>query len=330
MTGESAGRRVVLLFPGQGSQHERMAAGLYHTEPVYRATLDEMLTVMERTEPALRSDLFAERPVVAIDHVARAQPLLFAIDYALGRLVLSWGIRPAALLGHSIGELAAAALAEIFSPSDAAELVMDRVRRLRDAPPGAMLAVAATVDEVTPFLTADVVVGAVNAPRQIVLSGPEYPLEAAGAALRAAGYVVVRVPSLTAFHSPSLAPAVAGARRAFAQVPVGSPRMTVYSGYTAEPLSPAQCADPGYWAGQSVAPVLFYPALDAVLQAGDAVLVEAGPSQGLSQVARRHPAVRRGTSSVLSLLPARLGRVEDDVRCLRHARQALDRAGWRG
>ncbi|RCV48674.1 polyketide synthase [Marinitenerispora sediminis] len=316
-------RPVALLLPGQGAQHVRMAAGLYPHEPVFSAAMDEVFTAMGEDGTRLRADWVAERPTVPIDHVTRSQPLLFAVDYALGRLVASWGIRPAALLGHSIGEMAAAALAGVFDLSDAAGIVLDRVRRLLQAPPGGMLAVAAAPGELGPHLHGDVVVGAVNAPRQTVLAGPREPLAAVAAALAERGFTCRPVPSLVAFHSPAVAAATAGAEQLLASVRVRPPDIPVYSGYTAAPLRAAQIADPGFWARQPVAPVLFWPALDALLGDGAFLLVEAGPGQGLTQVARRHPAVRAGRSAVLPLLPARLGPPRADRQAVAAARAAL-------
>ncbi|MGC5563050.1 acyltransferase domain-containing protein [Streptomyces sp. FR-108] len=303
---------VALLLPGQGSQQPRMAAGLYGYEPVFTEAMDEFFDAAGAEGGPLREDWLAERPATELDHVTRSQPLLFAVDLALGRLVLSWGVRPAALLGHSIGELASAVLAGVFGTRDAVGLVLDRVGRLAKAPPGGMLAVAASTAEVAPYLSGDVVVGAVNAPRQTILAGPDGPLDKAGRALGEAGFVCRRVPSLSAFHSPLLEPACRGAAERFAAVRRSSPSVPVHSAYTAAPLTRADIDDPAFWARQPVAPVLFWPALEGLLATGDHLLVEVGPGQGLSQVARRHPAVRRGTSAVVSLLPARPGPPEAD------------------
>ncbi|MFC4511385.1 acyltransferase domain-containing protein [Streptomyces ehimensis] len=318
---------VALLLPGQGSQHARMAAGLHPGVPEFAAAMDEVFTAMGEEGERLRSDWLAERPAVPIDHVTRSQPLLFAVDYALGRLVLSWGVRPAAFLGHSIGEMAAAVLAGVFDLRDAAALVLDRVRRLAAAPPGGMLAVAATPAELEPYLSTDVVVGAVNAPRQTVVAGPNGPLEKTERLLREAGFTCRRVPSLSGFHSPMLAPACRGAEERIATVPVRAPHTAVYSAYTTAPLTHEDVTDASFWARHPVAPVLFWPALDALLAGGDHLLVEAGPGQGLSRLARRHPAVRRGGSRVVPLLPARPGPPERDLATLTAAAGLLTPSG---
>lgn len=234
-------RPVALLLPGQGSQHLRMAAGLLDAEPVFAEAMDEALTALTDLgghSTGLREDWLGTADTAVMDHVTRSQPLLFAVDYALGRLVLDWGVRPVALLGHSIGEVAAAVLSGVFTLRDAAALVHDRVGRLAQAPPGGMVAVAATQDEVAPFLTDGVVVGAVNALRQTVLAGLDDPLRTVTAALADVGFVLQRVPASTAFHSPSLAPAMRGAGERIGALPVGEPRIPVLSGYTARFLTP--------------------------------------------------------------------------------------------
>ena len=312
-------RPVVLLFPGQGAQHERMAAGLYQQEPVFTAGLDEVVRLFGPQGQAIKDDWCSPRPVVDLDDVRRAQPLLFAVDWALGRLVLSWGVRPAAMLGHSVGEVAAAALAGVFSVADAVTMMQDRIARLTGQPAGGMLAVAAGTDEVRPYLedvAGEVVVGAVNAPRQLMLAGLDAPLRRVEEALRTAGYGCRRAKATAAFHSPAIAPAMAGARAAMAGLSLHPPSIPLYSGYTGALLSADTATDPVFWADQPALPVLFGPALDRLLAGGNYLLVEAGPAESLAALARRHPTVRAGASDVAALLPAAPGDAERDRRAM--------------
>lgn len=332
-------RPVALLLPGQGSQHPGMAAGLYAAEPAFADAVDEVLDAMGGEGGRIRDDWLTGTGTapggrralghgLPMDHVLRSQPLLFALDFAFGRLVESWGIRPATLLGHSIGELAAASLAEVFTVRDAARVVLDRVVRLAQAPPGGLLAVAAAPDRLEPYLGDGVVVGAVNAPQQTVLAGPENALRAVGQRLCADGLAARRVPALSPFHSPVIAPYAQGAERLLASVARREPKVPVYSCYTAAPLTAAQCANPAFWAAQPVDRVRFWPALDALLTSGDHVVVEAGPGRGLSSVARRHPAVRCGRSRVIALAPKGQGVPEDERVCLKAAREELRDEGY--
>lgn len=305
-------REVVLLLPGQGSQHAGMAGGLYGNDPAFTAHVDAALELFGNADE-LRADWLAANPRVPIDDVTRAQPLLFCVDYALGRMLLDNGVRPAALLGHSVGELAAAVLADVLELADAVAFMRDRVDRLAPAPPGGMLTVAAPEHELRPFLArhGDVVVGAVNAPRQIVLSGFDEPLQAIADELRGKGFTVLPVAARTAFHSPALAPLFADTTPYDGRA-VRAPRIPMWSSVTTELLDEAAVRNPALWARQPVAPVLFWPTLDKLLATGGYLLVEAGPGQGLATLARRHPEVRRGNSAVTALLPARPGPPEAD------------------
>ncbi|WP_055693208.1 acyltransferase domain-containing protein [Streptomyces prasinopilosus] len=309
---------ILLMFPGQGSQHPRMAAGLYGSEPAFTAAVDEVFDAYDEVGHGeggrLRADWLSDRPAVPLDHVTRSQPLLFAVDYALGRAVTAATGRPWALLGHSVGEMAAAALAGVFTLRDAADLLLDRVRRLARAPAGGMLAVAAGEDALGPCLgDGEVVVAAVNSPRQTILAGPLAPLARVARTLREAGLTCREVPSLTAFHSPMLAPYAAGAAERFAATPVAAPSIPLRSGYRPGPVTGQLAADPSYWAGHPVETVRFWPALDAVLSSRTGVIcLETGPGQGLSTLARRHPTVRSGQNAVVPLLPPRAGTAEAD------------------
>ncbi|MFE0425914.1 acyltransferase domain-containing protein [Streptomyces sp. NPDC058953] len=298
-------RGLVLTFPGQGAQQPLMAAGLYRDHPPFRRLVDRVLDAWGAEGAALRADLLAPVPAQEPDGVRRAQPLLFVVGWALGRLVLDWGVRPTALLGHSVGEIAAATLAGVFTPEEAAGLMADRVEHIAAAPAGGMLAVYATPADTEPFLHADVVVGAVNGPRQVVLAGSADPLAATETRLRAAGFTCRRTRALSPFHSPALAPAARAALPALARLPLRPPRLPLHSAYTGRAVTAAEAADPAFWARQPAAPVLYGPALDAVLGTGGHVLLECGPGRGLTALARRHRAVGTGRSTAVALLPAR-------------------------
>lgn len=299
-------RPVALLFPGQGSQYHGMATGLYGHEPAFTAALDDAFAALGPGGAQLREEWLSGHPDVPMDDGSRAQPLLFAIGYALGTMVCSWGVRPTAVLGHSVGEMVAATVAGVFSLADAARLMRERITAVVATPPGGMLAVAATAEEMRPFVGSDgVAIAAINAPRQTMLAGPDGPLTIVEEKLRAAGYTVRRAKSRQAFHSPVMRDACAATADVVAAVTPRPPSRTLYSAYTGGVLTAETARDPGFWADQLAEPVLFWPALEALLVAGDHILIEAGPGQGLTTVARQHPAVRARTSDVVSLLPAR-------------------------
>ena len=303
-------RPVVLMFPGQGAQHARMASGLYDHDPVFTATMDAVLPLFDDD---LRTAWLDGDPV---DDAERAQPLLFAVDYALGAMVLGWGVRPWALVGHSIGELAAAALAGVFDVADVAVLLRERARHLADAPPGGMLAVAASAADVLPYLRDDVVVGAENAPNQVLLAGSQAPLAAVEQALKADGFVCLRAKSNRPFHSPAIGTVCQRSLPAFRSVPMKQPQLRLWSAYTTEPLT--EPGTPEFWCMQPASVVRFWPTLDNILSTQDVHLVETGPGQGLSAIARRHP---RGV--VTPLLPDRFRGPEADRAAVAAARSRL-------
>ncbi|GAA2676989.1 acyltransferase domain-containing protein [Actinoplanes palleronii] len=308
MTYEGTGRPIALLMAGQGAQHHGMAVELYGREPVFSAVMDEFFELMGAPGRRLRTDWLADRPAVSLDDAGTAQPLLFAIGYALGRALHARGCPPVALLGHSVGELAAAALAGVLDLPGAAAVMLARSVVMATAPPGGLLAVSATPAELAPYLgvagePGSVVIGARNAPRQTVLAGPEPRLSDVERELRAAGLVSRRVGARQPFHCPAVADQARAFATAFEALPLGSPAVPIWSTRTGRVVDREQAGRPEFWAGQLSAPVLFWPALDALLTGGDYTLVDAGPGQGLSMLARRHPAVRAGRSTVVPLLP---------------------------
>ncbi|MFS0694550.1 acyltransferase domain-containing protein [Streptomyces nitrosporeus] len=306
-------RPVALLFPGQGSQHARMAAGLYRTEPVFTAAVDAALAHMGDEGPRILADwLDPARASIPIDDVRRAQPLLFAVDYALGRLVLSWGVEPVAFLGHSAGELVAATFAGVVSLRDAVSMVRARVREAVKIPAGGMLAVAASEEQLRPYLQDDVVVAAVNANQQVMLAGSREPLKEVAARLKADGHTAVAVPATSPFHSPAMAPASDAIETDYRAIPLREPRLPLYSGYTGALMGPEDARSPRFWARQITDTVYFRDALDELLAAEDVLLIEAGPRQTLTAFARRHRSVRLGAGAVVPLLPARPGTPEAD------------------
>ncbi|MFD3523537.1 acyltransferase domain-containing protein [Streptomyces sp. NPDC058653] len=333
--GPDAVPRTVLLLPGQGAQRERMAAGLHGRIPEFTEAADEFLGLLGAEGERLREVWLRPGTGPALDGAATAQPLLFAVGYALGRAVAARVPgAPAVLLGHSVGELAAACLAGVLPLTGAARLMAARGRALRTAPPGGMLAVAASVAGVGPFLGGGVTVGAVNGPRQTVLCGPREPLARAAERAGAAGLTVRPLRSDVGFHGPSLAGAAHALRAALdpERARWRAPRLPVYSSRTARPVTPAEAVRPDFWCDQVALPVLYWPALRALLAAEAAaperklLLLDASPDRSLGAPARRHPAVRAGRAAVVGLLPPRTAGTDEDPRVFETAMENLTAA----
>lgn len=298
-------RPVVLLLPGQGSQYAGMATELYRNDSVFTAAMDEVFGLMGPEGEEIRLDWLGETELIDIDDVRRAQPLLFAVDYALAQMILSWGVEPVALLGHSAGELVAATLAGVFSLPDAVRSQMERVHQAVLIPHGGMLAIAATDAQVRPYLFGDVAIAAVNASRQVMLAGPTDQLRYVERRLREDDFVVAGVPATSPFHCPAMAPAAEACQQQLGSVQLNAPQTTIYSGYTGDILTTKEALMPEFWAWQVVDTVYFGPALEQLLSNSDVLMVETGPGQTLTAFARRHRAVRAGASDIISMLPGR-------------------------
>ena len=291
---------TVLLLPGQGAQRERMAAGLFGTEPVFTARMTELFDALGPDGARLRAAWLRSAPAPALDDAATAQPLLLAVGYALGRAVGAAVGAPDLLLGHSAGELAAAALAGVFPADGLSAEVVARSRDLGHVARGGMLAVAAAPEDLIGFLDRSVAVAAVNGPRQTVLAGPSTELGSLAARLRETGITVRPLRSGHAFHSPAMRPVARRFARALAALRPGPPRTPVLSSRTSTTVTAAEARDPGFWAGQLALPVRFWPALKTLLdQRGDRpglVLLDASADRSLSAGGRHPPAVRHGNN----------------------------------
>jgi acyl transferase domain-containing protein len=316
-------RPVALLFPGQGAQHPGMAAGLYGHCDVFTEVMDTAFELLGERGPVIRAEWLSAEPTEMLDDVTRAQPLLYALGYALGRLAESWGAEPAALLGHSVGEMVAATMAGVFEFGDGMRLMRDRMRLFADTPPGGMLAVAAAADDVGSYLPSPVAIAAINSPRQLLLAGPAADLAKVRRRLQEDGVTCRPARARQAFHSPAVSAATEKSVAGWAATALRAPRRPVYSAYLGTVLPPGDACDPGFWARQPASPVLFHTTLDRMLGDGDFLLLEAGPGQGLSALARRHPAVISGRSEVVPMLPAGPGSAQDDRRAVAAAKQRV-------
>ncbi|MER6048405.1 type I polyketide synthase, partial [Streptomyces sp. NPDC001793] len=284
--------RVAFLFPGQGAQRLRMFAALYEGEPVFRREVDRCA---EHARAQLGVDLRAviypsagdeEHQRALLDETWIAQPALFTASLALARLWQAWGVAPSALLGHSLGEYAAAAVAGVFRTEDALDLVIHRARAMHETPPGAML--AATLDEeaLTPLL-GDCSLAAVNDPQQCVASGPEEAIGELERTLTRQGVEHRRLRTSHAFHSWMLDDVARAFEARVAQVPRSAPRIPMVSCLTGRVLDPDEVCDPGYWARQMRGTVRFADSVRTAAQDPQHLFLEAGPGRTLTPMVRR-------------------------------------------
>ncbi|MGW1774935.1 amino acid adenylation domain-containing protein [Streptomyces sp. NPDC002104] len=286
--GTSGDRDVVLAFPGQGAQY----AGMGHTvrrEPVFRAEADRAASLLRAltgvdVRPVLGLGCPLPEDDASIHRTSTAQPALFVVEYALARLWESWGVRPVAMLGHSVGELVAACLSGVMSLEDALCLVAARGRLMQDAPAGVMTAVPLPESEILPLLDG-VDLAAVNGAHECVVAGPADAIVSFEARLAERGVVSKRLRTSHAFHSRLMEGAAAAFEAEAARITLSPPRIPFLSNVTGDWITDEQAVSPAYWARQIRSTVRFDDALGAVRDTGAAVL-EAGPGQVLTRLAR--------------------------------------------
>ncbi|MFZ5963200.1 type I polyketide synthase [Thalassococcus sp. BH17M4-6] len=287
---------IAFLFPGGGAQYAGMARDLYETEPVFAewmdAGLDHLGTLTDADIRALwlpaeedrhRADEVLTRPSLQL-------PLIMIVEYALAQLWMSWGITPAALAGHSMGENTAACVAGVMSFEDCIGLVHLRGQLFDTMPEGGMLSVSLPADKLRPLLGGDLDLGAVNAPELSVASGPQVALDRLEAVLRARDIDCQRIAIDIAAHSRMLDTILDRFRAYLQSITLSAPQIPLTSNRTGQMMTDAQATDPDYWVQHLRGTVQFADCIGALAR-DNRIFLEVGPGKALSALTRQHGAV---------------------------------------
>jgi acyl transferase domain-containing protein len=308
---------VVFMFPGQGSQYVDMASDLYHSEPAFREEMDrcfEILTpvlgydIKEILYPFNRSNRSYRSN---INQTESAQPMIFALEYSLAKLLMKWGIRPHAMIGHSIGEYVAACVSGVFSLEDALLLVAWRGKLMQQMPFGAMLSVPLPENEIKPLLDDQLSLAAVNGVSHCVVSGPEAQVELLAKKLKEDGQNSRLLHTSHAFHSAMMEPVLKAFEGKLEQVRLNEPEIPYISNLTGDWITVEAAANPDYWTGHLRETVRFADGLKELLKEENCVFVEVGPGKALSTFVRQHPGKTTG-HWVLNLIKHPKETVKDD------------------
>ncbi|AKT41198.1 hybrid non-ribosomal peptide synthetase/type I polyketide synthase [Chondromyces crocatus] len=303
----SGSRPIAFLFPGQGTQYPRMAQGLYEQEPLFRRHVDRCAEILR---PELGLDLRRllypapggeEHARRALDRTELTQPALFVIEYALACFWMDLGVRPEALIGHSIGEYVAACLSGVLSLEDALSLVVVRGRWIQQLPPGAMLSVALPEAQVRALLGARLSLAAVNGPSLCVVAGTSEDVERLERQLAEAGTETRRIHTSHAFHSAAMDVLVERFTERVRQTTLHAPRIPYVSNVSGTWITEGEATDPRYWAHHLRQTVRFGDGAATLLKLQDAILLEVGPGRTLGTLIRQQLAASASQVVVGSL-----------------------------
>ncbi|HEX6718385.1 MAG TPA: type I polyketide synthase [Pyrinomonadaceae bacterium] len=305
---KSRARGVVFMFSGQGAQRVNMGRGLYQSEPTFRQHVDRCVEILR---PLLGFDLREvlypnDREIATAEQrltqTAVTQPALFVTEYALAQLWMRWGVRPAAMVGHSLGEYVAACLAGVFSLEDALALVAARGRLMQGLPAGAMLAVPFGEEEAHLIVRdGNLSLASINGPRNCVISGAVAEVETLEARLNADRMSSRRLHTSHAFHSALMEPILDEFIQIVRRAKLRSPAIPYVSNLTGEWIKPEQPIDPRYWARHLRETVRFSDGLSRLLEEPEHVFLEIGPGQTLCTLLKSHPKRQADHAAIASL-----------------------------
>ncbi|HEX6719483.1 MAG TPA: type I polyketide synthase, partial [Pyrinomonadaceae bacterium] len=298
---------VIFMFPGQGAQHPRMGAELYEVEHTFREQIDRCSDLLQ---PHLGCDLRSllypsheniEEAAERLKQTVFTQPALFVVEYALAKLWMSWGVRPRAMIGHSIGEYVAACLAGVLTLEDALTLVAARGRLMQSVPGGAMTSVTLSEAELAPLLDNRLAIAAVNGPSFCVISGPKEAIEEQEKLLIKRGHLCRRLHTSHAFHSAMMDSIIEPFVELVKTVKLSPPQLPYISNLTGTWITAAEATDPQYWSSHLRHTVRFDAGVRELFKIQNSVLLEVGPGRTLTKLTQSH--LQKDAARTLYSLP---------------------------
>ena len=301
-------RPIVFMFSGQGSQYVNMGKEVYQTEAVFKHHLDycadylKPLLNLDLRDLLYPTTLSVEDAAAQLQQTAITQAALFSVEYALAQLWLSWGVKPKAMIGHSIGEYVAACLAGVFSLDDALALVAARGQLMQTVAPGTMLAVSLPAEELREVLPEDLSLALINSSSLCVVSGTNEAIAAFEAQMKDRDVRCQALHTSHAFHSQMMAGIVEPFTARMRQTTLNAPQIPYLSNVTGTWITAEQATNPDYWAQHLRQTVYFAEGLEQLLLDHQQILLEVGPGRTLSSLARQHQA-KKAEQWVLTSLP---------------------------
>ncbi len=289
---KAARPRPIFVFPGQGTQQVNMARGIYESEPDFRAEVDrcaEILLPMIGCD--IRDVLYpaaddVETATVSLNRPSITQPAIFVIEYSLARLWEKWGVRPEAMIGHSVGEYAAACIAGVLSLEDALGLLAERGRLTEKLPVGSMLAVRLSPEDVGPYVRHGLALASVNAAKLCVLSGTKEQVAELQTELEKNGVASRLLQTSHAFHSAMVEPILPEFVEMVEKIGLNAPTIPYVSSLTGRWITESEVKDPQYWARHFRETVLFAAGVKVLAEDPDGIFLEVGAGQTLTRLVR--------------------------------------------
>jgi acyl transferase domain-containing protein/acyl carrier protein len=306
---------VVFMFSGQGSQYVNMGRDLYRTEPVFRDEMNRSFAILEKLGCPIKQFLYpGEDGTAAIDEeeakekindVLYSGPVKFAVENAMAKQLISWGIKPYALIGHSFGEYAAAHRAGVFTLEDALAMVVLRGRLMEKTAPGAMMSVPLSEEEIEKLRrepeNKELSLAALNTPNLCIVSGPEDVVQRLRERLTVDGHECLKINFPRASHSRLMIPIQEELKKAMAGIRLNKPGIPYVSGVSGNWITAEQATDPEYWARHMVETVRYIDGLSVILQEQGCLFVQMGSDRGLPLFLSQHPDVEN-SGGTLNLL----------------------------